>query len=375
MKKLSKSDITLGEPIAFSLVDASGRLLLRKGHVINTPDIVDKLIKCSAFKQENAALRLDSDEATGTDNMSVFDRMDGLLLNFKYTLDVVLKTPDLLDLQARIKNFAVKIQSLCHEDVDAALASPYLDTRNPYIVVHQVMGAILTEIMAARKGLTAEERLPHICAALTRDIGQLYFQSNLDKYDSQLPPALKRLMLEHPSRGAEMLGQAGVTDIDWLNAVRMHHERLDGSGYPLMLRGDDIGLGARMLAIADIYSAMTKLRPYRSKTYPPQGALREIYLEKDTRIDSALVQMLIKGIGMMPPGSIVRLKNNEIAVVKSCTLKTAEATVYSLYDKHGEPLFDPASRDTRLPGFEIVGTVPFSECQAIAVVIKRLWTK
>jgi len=384
MGKLSGSDITLGEPLTFSLHDANGHLLLSKGYVITSRCAVDRLLKLNAVKGDvgnrggGNTPSIDTSSRSKTprepiENLSVFERVDGLTLNLKHTLISSLKTPELVDLQTRVKNFATKIQALCKEDIDATLASPYLDISNPYIVVHQIMGAILTEIIAERKGLSAVERLPFICAALTRDIGQLQIQSDLDKCNGPLPPSLKQAMREHPSRSGAILSAAGVTDIGWLGAVRMHHERIDGSGYPLGLPDASIALGAQILAIADTYSAMTKVRPYRTKAHNPTDALRNLYKTEDQ--GSALADTLIKGIGMMPPGSIVKLKNGEVAVVKSCILNSNKATVFSVYDKHGMPLFSPISRETKLPDFEIVGLVSLAECKAVAVMIRRLWMK
>lgn len=121
---------------------------------------------------------------------------------------------------------------------------------------------------------------------------------------------------------------------------------------------------------------MTKPRPYRNNTaHFPQNALRDMYMGKDSALDGELVQMLIKEIGLLPPGSIVRLKNGEIAVVKSRTIKTSEAVVYSIYDPKGMPLISPLRRETQSPGFEITGMVAFAECRSAAVTIKRLWVK
>ncbi len=383
MKKITRADIQYGEPLPFSVHDTDGRLLLRKGYVITIPGHIEKLVTRGVLIGDDHSSSGDSAAAsTSTRNSTpppvsqpVYDQMDGLVLNLKHILTTALKSPEQIDLPARIRNLAGNLQALCQEDLDSALAAPYLDIHNPYIVVHQIMGAILTEIIAGRKGLESNERLPLVCAALTRDIGQLAIQSELDKCNGPLPPELSQAMLEHPTRGIKILGGAGVADTAWLNAVRQHHERLDGSGYPLNLRDNEVGLGARMLAIADTYSAMTKPRSYRSKAHAPQNALRDIYLKKDSHMDGELIQVLIKEIGTMPPGTVVRLKNGEIAVVKNRAAKAAETTVYSVYDTKGMPLFSPIRRETQSPDFEITGMVPFAECRSAAVTIKRLWVK
>lgn len=303
----------------------------------------------------------------------VFDQVDGLISNLKHTLLTAIKSPEQIDLPARIAKIATGIQLLCGEDLDGALAAPQLDGHNPYIVVHQVMGAILTEVMGWYADLAPEQRLPLVCAALTRDIGQLTLQSEIDKIEGPLPEMLKAAMREHPLRSAEILTRAGVQEAAWLDAVLQHHERLDGSGYPRQLQGAAIGLGGRMLAIADCYSAMTKPRPYRSKEMYAQSALRDMYMQKDTQLDGGLTQSLIKEIGMLPPGSIVRLKCGEVAAVKNRAMKTEGIVVYSVYNQKGMPLMQPLRRETALPGFEIAGLVPLSECRSASVTIKRLW--
>lgn len=376
MRRISRSDIQYGEPLPFPIHDTDGRLLLRKGHVITIPGQIEQLVKRGVFINNKtiSTPQFDATPPPPEEEQPVYDQMDGLILNLKHIFTTALKTPEQIDLPARINHLAGNIQFLCRNNLDSALAAPFLDVHNPYIIVHQVMGAILTEIIAGRKEISAEERRPILCAALTRDIGQLTIQNALEKCEGELPPDLSQSLMQHPIRGAEILFRAGVTSGIWLNAVRQHHERLDGSGYPMKLRDNLISLGARMLAIADSYSAMTKPRAYREKTFHPQNALRDIYLKKDSHMDGELVQALIKEIGIMPPGTIVRLKNGEIAVVKNRATKPTVFNVYSVYDTRGIPLVSPIRRDTHQPDFEITGMVPFDECHSAAVTIKRLWS-
>ena len=126
-----------------------------------------------------------------------------------------------------------------------------------------MMGAVLTELIAQSKGLDAAQRLPLVCAALTRDLGQIKLQPELDKHPGQLPEGLHAQMRQHPQLGAELLEQAGVTDKVWLETVRSHHEHLDGSGYPDGLQGDAIPLSARLMALADVFDALICARVYK----------------------------------------------------------------------------------------------------------------
>ncbi len=377
--KLQRSDIKLGEPLPHSIYDEKGMLLLRKGIVITTPTQIDRLLARNAGwePEEELLVRNHHDLQIRVqpqeESQPVFEQMNGLMLNLKHILTTAIKAPEQIDLPARIAKIATALQALCEEDLDGVLAAAHLDYFNPYIIVHQIMGGVLSEIIASRKGLSAEDRLPYTCAALTRDIGQLTLQAEIDKCEGPLPDALKAAVQQHPLHGKTMLAKAGVKDERWLDAVAQHHERLNGSGYPQKIASGSISLGGRILAIADTYSAMTKPRPYRNKAINAQNALRDMYLGKDTQMDGELTQGLIKEIGMLPPGSIVRLKCGEIAAVRNRAMKAEEAVVYSVYNQKGMPLLDPIRRETSMDGFEIVGIVPFAECRSATVTMKRLW--
>lgn len=378
-RQITQSDIKLGEPLAFSVFDPDGRLLLRKGVVITMPEQVDKIIARRAVMAVDTVDEAPSGPARTAARPSVasppFEQVGSLILNLKHVYTTALNAPDQIDLPARIRHFAARIQALCEDDVDAALAAPHLDYINPYLIVHQVMGAVLTEITARGSNLDAAARLPIVCAALTRDIGLFTAQAELDQCNGPLPPALRSAVTGHPAAGAELLRRAGVDDPVWLDAVLQHHERLDGSGYPGQLAGEAISPGARILAITDTYSAMTKPRPYRSKEHIAQNALRDIYQQKDRLLDGELIQRMIKEIGIFPPGSIVRLKSGEVGVIKHRTYRPAEAIAYTVYDQRGMPLMQSARREAANPNYEILGMIPFTECRSAAVTIKRLWAR
>lgn len=381
MKKIVPADVVLGEPLPFSIFDENGRLLLRQGVVITMPAQVERLVERRALIEEPAgeieAVRptAPSRPRSVEDTQSPFEHMGGLILNLKHVIGTALKTPGQIDVTARIGKIASAVQEICRDDIDSALAAPCLDFQNPYIVVHQMMGAVLTELIARRKDLPPGQRLSLVCAALTRDLGQIPLQAELDNNQGPLSDALRARMNQHPNQGAELLARAGVADTVWLEAVRGHHERLNGSGYPAGRKDEQIALGARILAVADIYSAMEKPRPYRNKAHFPQNALKEIYLKKDAEIDGEMAHILISQIGLLPPGTLVKLKCGEMAVIKSPTVKAEGATVYSIYGKNGMVLAEPVRREATQPGYEITGLLPYSECRSAAVTIKHVWAK
>jgi len=386
-RQITAADLILGVPLPFSVYDDEGRLLLRQGVVLTMPAQVSRIVERGVLMGvADAPARGAGNASSGEPGLlvalhsraarqagPVFEQMGSLILNLKHALVIALKMPAQIDLGLRVRQFAAKLQALCLEDADSALAAPHLDHATAYIIVHQVMGAVLAELIGRRCGMPEPERLSLVCAALTRDIGMFAWEAELDGIKGPLTAALRHSMQSHPTGGAIILRRAGIDDPLWLGALEQHHERLDGAGYPRALAGDAIGAGGRILAVADVYSAMTKPRPYREREYMAQSALREMFRQKEPGLDPALVQILIKEVGLLPPGSIIKLKNGEVAVIKQRTHALGTALAYTVYDQHGMPLLDPVRRDCAEPAFEVVGTVSFSTCRAAALTIKRVW--
>jgi HD-GYP domain-containing protein (c-di-GMP phosphodiesterase class II) len=105
-------------------------------------------------------------------------------------------------------------------------------------------------------------------------VGKIFVRDEILCKPGALDAEERQIMNRHPVDGAELL--ASITDLRRvLPGVRNHHERLDGRGYPDGLRGDEIPLLARIIAVADTYDAMTTSRPYRPGL-PPERAAAEI---------------------------------------------------------------------------------------------------
>lgn len=165
---------------------------------------------------------------------------------------------------------------------------------------------------------------------------------------------------------------AGVGDPLWLEAVLHHHERLDGSGYPHGLRGDDIPHLARLLGIVDIYTAMLRPRTYRDAV-PARMALRNIFLERGKQVDEALATLLIKELGVYPPGTLVRLANDEIGVVLHRGGDAAHPQVSRLMTAEGYRASVAVVRDTHAAEFQIVDSVPHGRYPGLLPNIAALW--
>lgn len=138
-----------------------------------------------------------------------------------------------------------------------------------------------------------EEQLKGIQrAAALHDIGKLAISDEILKKPGKLEPQEYAVVKEHPSRGDEILRHLRFLTSARL-IVRGHHERFDGKGYPDGLTGEEIPLGARILAIADTFDAMTSERPYRGARRPHE-ALAEMETNAGTQFDPKLTVIFVR---------------------------------------------------------------------------------
>ena len=167
-----------------------------------------------------------------------------------------------------------------------------VETRDPYTAGHQRRVARLAEAIAREAGLTREQTEPIRVAGIVHDTGKIAIPAEILSKPSALNSIEFELIKTHSRVGCEILEKI---EFPWPIAqiVLQHHERMDGSGYPAGLSGDDVMPEARILAVADVVEAMASHRPYR----PAMGidaALEEIGLHRGTLYDPAAVDACIR---------------------------------------------------------------------------------
>lgn len=372
--RIRTSEIALNRPIPHSVYDQNGKLLLRAGTAITIPRYLDALLVNGAFfDQAEVKGGVRAAVPRPSKAPSAFTQTENLLRNLLQVYAQFSEDAGAADLPVRIRQIAEQLMSACGEDGDAVLAALHLDQVTPYRIHHQVLAATIVELTARTMALSDAERQPLVCAALTHDIALLGFDQVLEGTTTPLTPEQRAIVRSHPQRGAEILTSCGVDDAIWLDAVAQHHECMDGSGYPMSVRGDVIGRGGRLLAIADVYSAMIRPRPYRGNAYFPQNVLRKIFLNRQKYV-SELTQLVVKSIGMMPPGSLVRLANNELAVVRMRGDGPSGARVFSVYNSAGMPMLSPVERDITNPVYAIAGKSSNDQFRSAEFILRRLWS-
>jgi diguanylate cyclase (GGDEF)-like protein len=174
-----------------------------------------------------------------------------------------------------------------------------LEAKDPFLRTHGDDATRYVTAVAIRLGLAAREREELVFASLLHDVGKIGITERILLKPAELSPEERSIVELHPRIGFRIVQQvpalAGIAA-----AVLHHHERFDGSGYPGGLRGQDIPLEARLVAIADAFSAMTSDRPYRGAC-GVEEAIAELERCAGEQFDPELVRLFVEEVRADPP--------------------------------------------------------------------------
>jgi putative nucleotidyltransferase with HDIG domain len=173
-----------------------------------------------------------------------------------------------------------------------------LDARDRYTAGHSTAVAIYARDIAKRMGLSDHEQaLAHVCG-LVHDVGKIGLPAGLLEKPGALSLDERREMERHPAIGEQIL--RNVDDYGEIaEVVRSHHERVDGTGYPDRLSGDEVPILARIIAVADAYNAMTSDRPYRD-AMPSRVARLRLAQAVESQFDTSVVAAFEAILAMAP---------------------------------------------------------------------------
>jgi HD-GYP domain-containing protein (c-di-GMP phosphodiesterase class II) len=167
-----------------------------------------------------------------------------------------------------IEEHVEKLQQAAEENRELFLGSirmlaAAIDEKDPYTRGHSGRVAKYSTIIGEGLGLNAEDLDRLRISALLHDVGKIGVDDRVLKKPGQLTEEEFELMKQHPSKGANIMRPVAQLK-EMLPGIELHHERMDGGGYPYGLQGDQIPLMARIIAVADTLDAITTNRPYQS---------------------------------------------------------------------------------------------------------------
>jgi len=210
--------------------------------------------------------------------------------NFIGLVGTLKNLTDIRRSEMELKKSFEKLQSAMSSTIDAI--SIIVESRDPYTAGHQRRVAQLAMAVAGELGLS-EERIDLIrMGSLIHDIGKIYIPAEILTKPGRLNDIEFAMMKSHPTVGYKILNKVDFIPVI-VDMVYQHHERMDGSGYPLGISGDKILLESRIIAVADTVEAMASHRPYR----PALGvavALEEIKKQRGSAFDAKVVDACLK---------------------------------------------------------------------------------
>ena len=195
----------------------------------------------------------------------------------------------------------------------ALVALTAMKNYDNYTFTHMVNVAILTMAQARALGLEGPRLREFGLSALMHDIGKVRTPLEVLQKTSRLNDDEFAMMKRHVVDGAEILRQTPEMPIMAPTVAFEHHLRIDGTGYPNVKR-PSLNLATMLTSIADVYDAMRSQRAYQ-QAFPTDRILAVMKRNDGTQFDQNLVRRFVQLIGIYPPGTLVRLSTNEIAVV------------------------------------------------------------
>jgi len=218
-----------------------------------------------------------------------------------------------LDLPVLRQAITPMVQSIVRNP-DAFIWLTHLKKMDSYTYHHAISSAVWAIAFGRHLGLPEAQLNSLATGCFLFDIGKSRLPGELLTCTRRLSDEEFDLVRQHVLYSLEMVKGASGINRDILDMIRTHHERHNGSGYPLGLTGQDIPLFGRIAGIVDAYDAITSLRPYCDPV-PAYEAIEAFYQWRGIDFQSELVEQFIQVVGIYPVGSLVELSDGSVGVV------------------------------------------------------------
>ena len=279
-----------GDCLAKSILDNNKRILLKRGILLTDTYLVKiKHLKISSIyiKKDYSEVLIDDVIKNESETQPYFEAI-GIT-----GIDIITKIRNKKD----VMNSLTAIKSM-----------------DRYTYQHSVQVAVFSLVLGVQLQLNQDQLYDLCIGALMHDIGKVLIPKELILKSNPLTDEEFKIIKEHTTKGYGYLKQyLDIPDHARIIALQ-HHERMDGCGYPYSVKGEYISRFARIVAIADVYDALTSDRPYR-KAISPNDAIEYILSKGDTQFDYEIVKAFSKAIVPYPTGTLVKLSTGDIAIV------------------------------------------------------------
>ncbi|RTR36491.1 HD-GYP domain-containing protein [Shewanella canadensis] len=203
---------------------------------------------------------------------------------------------------------------------DALSCLSRLRIKDDYLVEHSLNSSILMTIFAKHLDVDRATIEQLALGAFLHDIGKVMIPDEILCKPGKLTLPEYEIIKNHVSLGVNILEDTPHISHMVMSMIKEHHERIDGSGYPLQLSADSISKYGRMIAIVDSYDAMTAERVFKSGVHPIT-AFKNLIKESPSCYDDALVEQFIQCLGVYPVGTLVELNSGKLGLISRLNKK------------------------------------------------------
>lgn len=367
--KLDIFELKSGMVLAEDIYDRDGRLLLPKNTIVSN-DILNILINTSYKKhiyinvgQNFVNIKPIIEFPNGEqqeinhEDIKLPEDNERIIIHEKFQEmhDTIRSSFDKLSLNNTSEEVKKELENTVTEiennlTINAALLNEILDVKaiDEYLYNHSLNVSVISSLIGKWMNLSHKDLNALILAGLVHDIGKLRINPLVLNKAGRLSEEEFEEIKKHPVYTHKMLTELGYKNFDIIRAVTLHHEKEDGSGYPLGLTGDKIPLYAKILAIADIFDAMTSNRVYKERVSPFK-VLEMFQNQTFGQLDYLIVITFIKKFLEYYVGSEVVLSNNQ--KTKIISLNIFEITKPLLVTFDGEFIDISKNRNVKIIDF------------------------
>lgn len=366
--------INCGSPLPWNVRDAEGKLLLARGYLIQTMAMLQNLMRRGVF--------VDADEIRASQEVSatLIKGMERPVVPFadqwhalESRLTELLKNyrdPQFLSGITEVEGMVATATEKHTDQTIYSVIHHNQERFDAYGITHSIHVACVCSILAKRLGWSKKQKTTVVNAALTMNLSIIDLQGELARSGDPITEQQRRRIRMHPAESVRLLENAGLKDADWLLAIEQHHESPDGKGYPYGLK-QEFSEMSQMLRFADVFTAKYSARKSRAPM-PAKQAAQSVYLASDGH---PIASALLKEFGVYPPGCFVVLESGEMAVTIRRGKTAIAPLVAVVRDKSGMPVRDPLLRETVLPQYAILRTVPSQTLRFdTSISMQRLYT-
>ncbi len=336
MKKINLNDLAPGMKLAKDVILDDGRFLLLKGFTIKNRSIEKiRLHKVPYLYVEDEIGNVEwcSEETVYTETFQTIKSvMESVREGEDISLPLIKETVDeIIHMILNDDNVFMKLSGI--RDIDN------------YTYLHSVDVCIYSVIAGKSMNLSSSIICDLGLGAILHDIGKCKIPLSILNKPARLTEDEYRIIKRHTEYGFEVVSKTPGVSEHIANIALLHHEHWDGTGYPTGKAGEEIDTLARIVAIADVYDALTANRVYR-KRFMPHEAAEYIMANSSSRFDPDILKTFLSNIAFYPANIIVLLNTGEIArVVESKGTVSIRPKVMVITRRNGPPVLEPYEID------------------------------